>query len=163
MRSCLDFVFDNAYKEDEVDAERRIRQKYPLLLHQDEKIQLAYRDRGGKGRDKNYFTTHRILIKDGKGIGSKCKSYKSIPYSSIQAWEVETAGSIDGDSELRVWSAGAGQIKVNFAKDRVDLWEIQRFLNEKIKTTLIEEKPELKDKIDSSPPKMEKKQGTATR
>lgn len=57
MGVWFDFIFDNAYKEDAADAERRMRGKYPLLLHADEKVELAFKDRGGKGRDKEYFTS----------------------------------------------------------------------------------------------------------
>ena len=48
MGSCMDYVFRNAYPEDAADAEQRIREKYPLLLHQDETIKLACRDRAGQ-------------------------------------------------------------------------------------------------------------------
>jgi hypothetical protein len=57
-----DFVFDNAYQVDAKDAEDKIRTKYPMLLHEAETIELAFKDRGGKGRDKEYFTSYRILI-----------------------------------------------------------------------------------------------------
>jgi hypothetical protein len=58
-----DFLFSNAYAVDAAEAERRIREKYPHLLHPTEKIELAFKDRGGAGRDKDVFTSHRILIK----------------------------------------------------------------------------------------------------
>ena len=48
----FDFLFDNAYNVDASEAEASIRRKYPLLLHDKEKIVLAFKDRGGKGRDK---------------------------------------------------------------------------------------------------------------
>jgi hypothetical protein len=63
MGVLYDFIFDNAYQVDAGEAERNVRVKYPLLLHQEERVELAFKDRGGKGRDKEYFTTHRILIK----------------------------------------------------------------------------------------------------
>jgi hypothetical protein len=69
----FDFIFDNAYQVDAKEAEDKMRSKYPHLLHEAETVELAFRDRGGKGRDKEYFTSHRILIKDGKGVGSKRK------------------------------------------------------------------------------------------
>jgi hypothetical protein len=48
----FDFIFDNAYCVDADQAETSIRQKYPHLLHPSEKVILAFKDRGGKGRDK---------------------------------------------------------------------------------------------------------------
>lgn len=75
MGVWFDFIFDNAYSVDAKEAEQQMRKKYPLLLHKQETVILAFKDRGGRGRDKEYFTSHRILIKDGKGIGSKRKNY----------------------------------------------------------------------------------------
>ena len=37
-------------------AENKLREKYPSLLHEKEQIELAFMDRGGMGRDKSYFT-----------------------------------------------------------------------------------------------------------
>jgi hypothetical protein len=79
----LDFIFDNAYQKDAAEEDLSVWKKYPLLLHKDEKIILAFKDRGGKGRDKEYFTSHRILIKDGIGMGGKRKNCQSIPSLQI--------------------------------------------------------------------------------
>jgi len=77
MGVFMDFVFDNTYAVDAHEAENNMRRKYPELLHEKEKVILAFKDRGGKGRDKEYFTSHRILMKDGKGGGGKRKHYLS--------------------------------------------------------------------------------------
>lgn len=78
------FLGKNSFQVDAAAAEQGVREKYPLLLHPNESIQLAFKDRGALGRDKSYFTSHRILIKDGKGVGSKRKNYQSILYCHIQ-------------------------------------------------------------------------------
>lgn len=83
------------------------------LLHENETIELAFKDRGGKGRDKEIFTSHRILVKDGKGVGSKRKNYLSIPYSSIQAFSIETSGAVfDGDCELMIYPSAAPPVSI---------------------------------------------------
>ena len=159
MGVWFDFIFDNAYSVDAKEAEQRMRQKYPLLLHEKETVILAFKDRGGKGRDKEYFTSHRILIKDGKGIGSKRKNYLSIPYDSILAFAVQTAGStLDKDTELEVWSSGYPKICINFSSANVDLFQIYQLLNAKIK---FQAARGTGDEIDPIPPKMDKKQTTA--
>ena len=130
MSKFLDFVFDNGYQVDATTAEANMRRKYPLLLHDNEKVELAFKDRGGKGRDKEYFTTHRILVKDGKGVGSKRKNYLSIPYDKILAFSVQTAGSlVDRDCELRVWSTAGQMVAVDFATSNVDVFQIYLYLN----------------------------------
>lgn len=127
-----DVVFDNAYQVDAQEAEKAVREKYPELLHETERIELAFKDRGGKGRDKEYFTSHRILIKDGKGVNSKRKNYVSVFYTKIQAWSVQTAGSVDGDVELEVWSSGVRWKKISFATANVNIFQLQQLMNHKL-------------------------------
>lgn len=154
-----DFIFKHAHGTDAAETEKTQREKYPLLLHKDEKILLSWKDRGGSGRDKHMFTTHRILLKDGKGVTGKRKNYKSVPYSSIQAFETETAGSFDGDVELRVYSKGIDKISIQFSADVVDIFEIQQFLNVKLCEFSL---AGTQDEVDGTPPKLDdkdKKQG----
>ena len=152
MGVIYDFIFDNSYQIDAEAVEKSTREKYPLLLHPEEKIVLAFKDRGGKGRDKEYFTTHRILIKDGKGVGSKRKNYQSIPYKYIQAFTVETAGKLDGDVSLKVYSTGVPLVEIDFAKANVDIYQLQQFLSMKVAFAAN------KGDQDDAPPTMEKKQ-----
>jgi len=154
----LDFIFDNAYAVDATEAEEKARAKYPLLFHKDEKIELAFKDRGGKGRDKKYFTSHRILIKEGKGIGSKCKNYVSVPYDTILAFSVQTAGSFgDMSSEVYVYAKGYQRLAMDFSKDNVDVFQIYQLLNSKIQWT---QSRGTQAFIDPVPPNMDKKQST---
>ena len=152
-----DFIFDNSYQQDAHDAETKVRSKYPLLLNDREKILLAFKGRGGQGRDKEYFTTHRILLKDGKGIGSKRKNYKSIPYTSIQAFACDTAGKMDGDISLNIWSIGIPHISISFAAESVNIFQIQQFLNTQVDFGVTDGG----EKFDSLPPNIDEQQTTA--
>jgi len=103
-----------------------------------ETIVFAFRGRGGSGRDSEYLTDRRILIRDVKGLtGSKTK-YKSIPYSLIKAYSVSTVGGgTDTDCELEFWVTGGMEykndhIEFEFAHDRVDLFALKQFLNLKV-------------------------------
>ncbi|KAL3903298.1 MAG: hypothetical protein SGARI_005441, partial [Bacillariaceae sp.] len=123
---------NNSVSIDAQEAEEKIRKKEPLLLHKDEMVELAFQS-ALDPRDKSYLTSHRVLLKDGKGFGSKRKHYTSIPFSSIDAFSVETAGSLlDGDCELRLWSGGHWKTKLEFGKDSVDIFAIQQFMNGKV-------------------------------
>ena len=133
MGVLYDYIFDNSYQKDAKEEESNCRTKYPKLLHHKETIQLAFKDRGGKRRDKEYFTTHRILIKDGKGVGSKRKNYKSIPYDTILAFSVQSAGAIlDGDVECTVFSTGIPQTVLRFGKSNCDIFQMYQLLNLKV-------------------------------
>ncbi|OEU08871.1 hypothetical protein FRACYDRAFT_220790, partial [Fragilariopsis cylindrus CCMP1102] len=117
----LSFFSNNTYGVDPKEEESKIRLEYPYLLLDAEHIELAFKSKGEGGRDKSYFTSHRVLIKDGKGIGSKRKNYLSIPYKAIQAFSVETAGAtfLDRDTQLKLWYEGGSQLypqTIDFAK-----------------------------------------------
>ena len=71
------------------------------ILTTNEVIHLAF-----KGiRDSVTFTNRRIIALNAQGITGKTKDYTSLPYSKIQAFSVETAGTFDLDSELELCSA----------------------------------------------------------
>ena len=65
-------------------------------------------------RDGVVFTNKRIIAINVQGITGKKKDMTSLPYSKIQAFSIETAGSIDLDSELELWFSGLGKIKLEF-------------------------------------------------
>lgn len=51
-------------------------------------------------RDGVVFTNKRIFVINVQGLTGKKVDYTCLPYSKIQAYSVETAGTIDLDSEL---------------------------------------------------------------
>lgn len=158
MGVWTDFIFDNTYAVDAKEAEANARKKYPLLFHENEKVILAFKDRGGKGCDKEYFTDVRILIKDGKGIGSRRKNL-SIPYDTILAFAVQTAGSLlDQDCELDIWTTVKPKLSINFSSTNVDIFQIYQFLNMKVD---LQTARGTGDVIDATPPKLDKKQTNA--
>ena len=68
-------------------------------------------------RDGVVFTNKRILAINIQGITGKKKDISSLPYSKIQAFSIETAGTLDLDSELEIWFSGLGKVKFEFSKD----------------------------------------------
>lgn len=131
MSSLVAFISDNAILADPKEREESLRSKVPELLQSDEKVLFAFKDRGGKGRDSSNLTNKRILIKDKQGLTGKKTEYITIPYSAIRAYSVETAGSFDSDSELKIYASGYGKIALDFVSD-VDVFAIYRFLNSMI-------------------------------
>lgn len=132
-RAWLNFLGNSTVQVDAANAEAVVRGRNPLLLHPDERIELVLHNRDALGRDRSYFTSHRILIKFAKGVGSKRVRYLSIPFASIQAFSVETVGKFDGDVRLKVWSGGMETFtKIDFAAGQIDVFGIQQYLNSKI-------------------------------
>jgi len=152
MTVLYDYIFSNAYQQDADNTEKELRRKYPLLLQEKEHVELAFRDAGGCGRDKEYFTTHRIIIQDNKGLlmTNKRKNFRSIPYSSIQAFAVDTAGMFDGDVSLRIWSKGMPLVQIDFASANVKIYQIQQFMNSKV---VFAQTRGVDEPVEAAPPK----------
>ena len=62
----------------------------------------------------------RLIAVNVQGMTGKKQDYTSLPYSKIQAWSIETAGSFDLDAELEMWFSGLGKVRLEF-KGRCDI------------------------------------------
>ncbi|MGQ8365154.1 PH domain-containing protein [Glaciecola sp. 1036] len=96
----LDGLMGNA---SEVDA-GEINQALAEVLASNENVMHAYK----LIRDMLVFTNKRVIFIDKQGMTGKKVSYLSIPYKSITQFIVETAGTFDTDSELKIWVSGQG-------------------------------------------------------
>jgi hypothetical protein len=78
-------------------------------------------------RDMVIFTNKRIIAVNVQGITGKKKDYSSLPYSKIQAFSVESAGTFDLDAELELWFSGLGKVRFEFSS-KFDVKAFNRFL-----------------------------------
>jgi len=65
-------------------------------------------------RDKVIFTNKRIISVNVQGLTGTKRDFTSFPYSKIQIYSVETAGTIDLDAELELFFSGDISIKFEF-------------------------------------------------
>lgn len=66
-------------------------------------------------RDSAVFTNRRLIVRDAQGMtGRKVEMY-SLPYSAINMWSSENAGTLDINAELELWTR-AGHIKIKIGK-----------------------------------------------
>jgi hypothetical protein len=65
-------------------------------------------------RDYVVFTDRRIIAVNVQGITGRKKDFTSLPYSKVQAFSVETAGTFDLDAELELWFSGLGKVHFEF-------------------------------------------------
>jgi len=79
-------------------------------------------------RDMFIFTDHRLIMIDKQGLTGSKVSYHSVLYRSITQFSVETAGSFDADSELKIWVSGGGMPISKEFKKGTDVVGIQKFL-----------------------------------
>lgn len=67
-------------------------------------------------RDGVVFTNKRIISINVQGLTGAKKDFTSMPYSKIQVFSVESAGTFDIDSELELYFSSLGKVKFEFSK-----------------------------------------------
>lgn len=100
---------------------------FDKYLAPDEIIELSYKH----SRDKVVFTDRKIIAVDIQGITGKKKEFRMFPYSKITSYSIETAGTFDWDSDLKIWVSGVGVFGVKLGK-KIDISEIGQLLGEKV-------------------------------
>ena len=60
-------------------------------------------------RDMYVFTNWRIVMVDKQGMTGRKVEYLSIPYRAITSFSIETAGTFDVESELKIWISGRAE------------------------------------------------------
>lgn len=126
LGNMMDWIGDNAKQVNVDDVQEKFTTEFPILL-QDEKVELAFTS----GRDTKLFTSRRVLLIDVKGLTGKKIEFLTIPYGSIHGFFVQTAGKLDRDTEMRLYTNMIGelyQIDQDFRNGKANLWAIQKLL-----------------------------------
>lgn len=111
----IDFNNSAFFKLSETDSTTASQDVAPILVAGEEVINAF------KGiRDSVIFTNKRVIAINVQGMTGKKRDYTSLPYSKIQAFSVETAGTFDMDAELDLWFSGMGTVRFEF-KGNVDI------------------------------------------
>ena len=69
-------------------------------------------------RDIAVFTDKRILVADKQGLMGKKVEYYTIPLKNIITYAIETAGTFDFDSEIKLMLSGGVIIELKFMKGK---------------------------------------------
>jgi hypothetical protein len=117
--SLLNALMGNA---NAVDA-AEIQAEFAKALIEGERVEHAYK----LVRDLIVFTNLRLLLIDKQGMTGKKTELHSIPYGKISHFSVETAGTLDLDSELKVAVSGGATFSKTFGRG-VDINDVQRVL-----------------------------------
>lgn len=103
------------FKLSPIDPQILTKEIAPLLVP-DEEVLSAF-----KGiRDSVLFTNKRVIALNVQGMTGKKRDYTSLPYSKVQAFSVEPAGTFDLDAELDLSFSGLGTVRFEF-KGHVDI------------------------------------------
>lgn len=80
-------------------------------------------------RDTFIFTNKRLILVDIQGLTGSKVEYKSVLYSKISRFSVESNGSFDLDAELKIWISGSDLPSVRKQFNRsIDIYEVQKIL-----------------------------------
>lgn len=91
---------DNQRPLDVVEM-NRVYHASPAILRGNEVIEMAFRGR----RDMTLYTNLRVILIDPQGLTGTSVNYLSLPWTSITAHGVRTAGKyLDWDSEVMLWT-----------------------------------------------------------
>ncbi len=82
-------------------------------------------------RDQVVFTNKRIIAANVQGLTGKKVDYTSIPYSKIQTFSVETAGTLDLDCEIDVYISAVGKVRFEI-RGNFDIVAFNRILSEHV-------------------------------
>lgn len=117
----FDALMGNASEADSKKVEEELRE----WLTADEQVESAFK----LYRDLMVFTNKRLIMLDKQGVTGKKVEYHTIPYRSITHYSVETAGTFDLDSELKIWvSSTAEPVSKTFRNDD-NIFDVQRALS----------------------------------
>jgi PH (Pleckstrin Homology) domain-containing protein len=118
----IDFQNASYVKLSPIDPQSLMADLGPLLVPE-EQVFMSFKGM----RDSVTFTNKRLIALNVQGLTGKKRDYSSLPYSKIQAFSVETAGTFDLDAELELWFSGLGKVKLEF-KGGVDIRTIGRLI-----------------------------------
>jgi len=130
VEAFLNWVGDDARAVDASEVDQKLHGE-SRVLQDDEHAVMAFKS----GRDMAVLTTKRALLIDVQGFTGKKVEWVSVPYTSLRAFSVESAGTWDRDAEFKLfcktyWAGGApgSVIRQDLRKGRADVIAIQAFL-----------------------------------
>ena len=120
----IDFKNSDFLKLKKISNEEVINQITPLLIS-GECLISSYKTI----RDFVVFTNKRVIAVNVQGSTGSKKDFTSLPYSKVQAYSIETAGTFDLDSELEMYFSALGKVKFEF-KGTSDIVKIGQIISE---------------------------------
>lgn len=97
--------------------------KATTLLLDGEEVISSYKSM----RDGVVFTNKRIIAVNVQGITGSKKDFTSLPYKSVTAYSIATAGTFDLDAELELVVSALGSVRFEFSGE-TNLHKISRLI-----------------------------------
>ena len=122
----IDFNNSSTFKLKETDKDGMAEKVRPLLVAGEEVI-VSFKAL----RDHVVFTDKRIITVNVQGLTGKKQDFTSLPYSKVQAYSIETAGTFDRDAELELWFSGLGKVRLEFS-GQYDVQGLSRMIGSRV-------------------------------
>ena len=122
----IDFNSSSTFKLKEADKDGMAEKVRPLLVAGEEVIVSLK-----ASRDYVVFTDKRIITVNVQGLTGKKQDFTSLPYSKVQAYSIETAGTFDRDAELELWFSGLGKVRLEFS-GQYDVQGLSRMIGSRV-------------------------------
>jgi hypothetical protein len=116
--AMIDFSTQSVFKLAPCSPEEIVPQVAPILI-EGEQVVASFK----AVRDFVMFTNKRLVAVNVQGMTGKKRDFTSLPYSKIQAFSIETAGTFDLDAELDLWFSGLGKVRMEF-RGRTDIRQL---------------------------------------
>lgn len=122
----IDFENSSIFKLKPIDLED-VREDFHKFLIDDESIFAAFKSI----RDQVVFTNKRIIAANVQGITGSKVDYTSLPYSKIQAFSVESSGTLDIDCEIQVYLSELGMAHFEI-RGSFDLIQFNKYISQHV-------------------------------
>lgn len=120
----IDFKNSSVFKLKQIELDE-VREDFHKFLIDGEAIFAAFKSI----RDQVVFTNKRIISANVQGITGSKVDYTSLPYSKIQAFSVESSGTLDLDCEIQVYLSELGMAHFEL-KGSFDLIQFNKHISQ---------------------------------
>ncbi|MFI3246729.1 MAG: PH domain-containing protein [Ferrimonas sp.] len=125
----IDFKNSSVFKLKPIDA-ADVRPAFHQFLIDGETIFAAFKTI----RDQLVFTNYRVIAANVQGITGSKVDYTSLPYNRIQAFSVESSGTLDLDAEIQLYLSELGKVSFEI-RGSFDVIRFNRLISERILTS----------------------------
>lgn len=101
----IDFKNSSVFKLKPIDKDEA-REDFTAFLIEGEEMFAVFKSI----RDQVVFTNKRIISANVQGITGSKVDYTSLPYNKINAFSIETSGTLDLDCEIQLYISELGQV-----------------------------------------------------
>ena len=120
----IDFENSSVFKLKPIEPEK-VREDFHKFMIDGESIFAAFKSI----RDQVVFTNKRIIAANVQGITGSKVDYTSLPYSKIQAFSVESSGTLDLDCEIEVYVSELGMARFEISGS-FDLIQFNQYISQ---------------------------------